>query len=217
MVYAHVSTQVCWARSAGNSTIKMHVLLLLLLFLSRFQIAELFCQCKIKCIVPPSPLPTDTAKVPVNYVGKLLEGFTVSAKPLPQKKVFPPPPLPKGFRPFHKFKKTAEQLAQEAVGEKPAATGQPPSRQKLNAVERGMMLDESPIASECLGVGCELLQVVITCWVLLQRRKVWGEGVHKWLVMLCFFSVWISTELTGACFCCWYMWIGKGELRNADF
>ena len=152
----------------------MHVLLLLLLFLSRFEIAELFCQCKIKCIVPSSPVPTDTAKVPVNYVGKLLEGFTLSAKPLPQKKMFPPPPLPKGFRPFHKFKKTAEQLAQEAVGEKPAATGQPPSRQKLNAVERGMMLDESPIASECQGVRCELLQVLITCWVLLQRRK--GRG-----------------------------------------
>ena len=92
--------------------------------------------------------PTEKPKVPVNYVGKLLEGFTLSAKPLPQKKVFPAPSLPRGFQPFHKFKRTAEQLAQEAVGEKPAAAGQRPNQQKLNAVERGVMLDESPIASE---------------------------------------------------------------------
>ena len=186
------------------------------MFLSRFQIAELFCQCKIKCIVPSSPLPTDTAKVPVNYVGKLLEGFTLSAKPLPQKKVFPPPPLPKGFRPFHKFKKTAEQLAQEAVGEKPAATGQPPSWQKLNAVERGMMLDESPIASECLGVRCELLLVLITSWVLLQRRKVVGGGLGGGGVtsdlLCCVSSVcgFLQNSLGHFC-CCWYMWISVRE------
>ncbi|XP_070201013.1 G patch domain-containing protein 1-like isoform X2 [Littorina saxatilis] len=86
-------------------------------------------------------------KVPVSYVGKLLEGFTLSDKPLPKKKVFHPPTLPSTFRSFHTFKKTAEQLAQEAVGEMPAALGQRPGQQKLNAVERGMMLDETPIAA----------------------------------------------------------------------
>ncbi|XP_076469895.1 G patch domain-containing protein 1-like [Babylonia areolata] len=86
-------------------------------------------------------------KVPVSYVGKLLEGFTLSAKPLPPKKVFPPPTLPRGFQPFHKFKKTAEQLAQEAIGETPVSARPSQGQQKLNAVERGLMLDEKPIAT----------------------------------------------------------------------
>ncbi|KAL8590611.1 hypothetical protein ACOMHN_011047 [Nucella lapillus] len=89
----------------------------------------------------------DPPKVPVSYVGKLLEGFTLSDKPLPPKKVFRAPTLPKGFKPFHRFKKTAQQLAQEAIGETPVTAGRQSGQQKMNAVERGLMLGETPVAS----------------------------------------------------------------------
>ncbi|XP_053401441.1 G patch domain-containing protein 1-like isoform X2 [Mercenaria mercenaria] len=44
-------------------------------------------------------------ETPVGYVGKMLDGFTLSAKKLVQKKDFPPPKLPRDFRPVHSFTK----------------------------------------------------------------------------------------------------------------
>ncbi|KAL4234390.1 G patch domain-containing protein 1 [Mactra antiquata] len=40
---------------------------------------------------------------PVSYVGKMLDGFTLSSKKLVQDKDFPPPKLPRDYRPVHKF------------------------------------------------------------------------------------------------------------------
>jgi hypothetical protein len=48
-----------------------------------------------------------------------------------------------------RFKKTAEQLAQEAIGEVTTGTKTAAGQQRLTAVERGQLLDEMPIASKC--------------------------------------------------------------------
>ncbi|PVD20833.1 hypothetical protein C0Q70_18994 [Pomacea canaliculata] len=69
-----------------------------------------------------------------------------TAKLLPQKKVFPPPTLPCTFRPFHRFRKTAEQLAQDAVGDTFSGKKLRDSH-KQTAVDRGLLLGETPLAS----------------------------------------------------------------------
>ncbi|KAM9366274.1 G patch domain-containing protein 1 [Symphorus nematophorus] len=38
-----------------------------------------------------------------SYVGKILEGFTLSQKPAEEKTIFPPPSLPPDYRPVHRF------------------------------------------------------------------------------------------------------------------
>ncbi|XP_052815350.1 G patch domain-containing protein 1-like [Mya arenaria] len=48
-------------------------------------------------------------QTPVGYVGQLLDGFSLSSKKLVQKKDFPPPSLPRDFRPVHRFKKSDDQ------------------------------------------------------------------------------------------------------------
>lgn len=48
-------------------------------------------------------------QIPVGYVGKMLEGFKLSSTPLIQKKHFPPPTLPRNFRPVHVFRKPEEE------------------------------------------------------------------------------------------------------------
>lgn len=73
----------------------------------------------------------------------------MSAKLLPQKKVFPPPTLPCTFRPFHRFHKTAEQLAQDAVGDTFSGKKLRDSH-KQTAVDRGLLLGETPLACRYL-------------------------------------------------------------------
>lgn len=41
----------------------------------------------------------------IGYIGKVLEGFKLTDKPLHQRKSFPPPELPRHFRPIHVFQK----------------------------------------------------------------------------------------------------------------
>ena len=92
--------------------------------------------------------PSADSSVNVNYVGKILDGFTLSIKPLLQKKIYFPPILPPGFRPVHRFKKTPQQLVMESIGECSHDGSQKYNKSKLNAVERGLMLGEKPIARE---------------------------------------------------------------------
>ncbi|KAK3085935.1 hypothetical protein FSP39_010983 [Pinctada imbricata] len=76
---------------------------------------------------------------PIGYVGKVLEGFTLSDKPLKPKKLFPPPPLPQGYnvRQRHQFRK---KFSKPDVEEQKKQT--PESH---DAVSRGLTLGEVPI------------------------------------------------------------------------
>ncbi|CAG5116801.1 unnamed protein product, partial [Candidula unifasciata] len=80
--------------------------------------------------------------VPVSYVGKLLEGFTLSSQPLVAKKKFPPPVLPPRFKPQHWFRRRRE------VSHLPASLitdDQGAGQRNITAVDRGLMLGETPI------------------------------------------------------------------------
>ncbi|CAL1536527.1 unnamed protein product [Lymnaea stagnalis] len=79
--------------------------------------------------------------VPVTYVGKLLEGFCLSSKQLKPKKKYPPPVLPRHFRPQHWFRKKRE------LGHLPDSLTSDDKGQerKLTAVDRGLMLGELPV------------------------------------------------------------------------
>ena len=117
------------------------------------------------------------AQTPVGYVGKMLEGFKLSSTPLVQKKHFPPPTLPRNFRPVHVFKK--QEVENQSIGwfpgpdrskphfRKPEDTenqsGQGPpasAREKpqfTDAVSRGMALGEQPFVGMSL---CQLFSCV---------------------------------------------------------
>ncbi|XP_052215401.1 G patch domain-containing protein 1-like isoform X1 [Dreissena polymorpha] len=56
-------------------------------------------------------------QTPVGYVGKMLEGFSLSSKKLVQSKEFPPPSLPRDYRPVHTFPKPVSAI--------PSSVGQP--------------------------------------------------------------------------------------------
>lgn len=44
----------------------------------------------------------------IGYIGKVLEGFKLTDKPLHQRKSFPPPELPRHFRPIHVFQRPSD-------------------------------------------------------------------------------------------------------------
>ncbi|KAJ8302704.1 hypothetical protein KUTeg_019100 [Tegillarca granosa] len=76
-----------------------------------------------------------TQQTPVGYVGKILEGFTLSSKTLKPRKVFPPPQIPRSFKPFHHFERSTKQKKSRFDEE----------NQDLNAVSRGLSLGEKPV------------------------------------------------------------------------
>ncbi|XP_059178813.1 G patch domain-containing protein 1-like [Physella acuta] len=88
--------------------------------------------------------------VPVTYVGKLLEGFKLSSTTLMPKKKYPPPALPAHFRPQHWFRKKRQ------ISHLPDSTEQQGQKKsdQMNAVDRGLMLGETPI----LGSVFDLIQ-----------------------------------------------------------
>ena len=100
----------------------------------------------VYCPVIPLPyfsIPGQTS-TPVGYVGKMLEGFKLSSTPLIQKKDFPPPSLPRNFRPVHVFKKPDEEN-QSGVGPPGGTRGQP---QFTDAMSRGVALGEQPFVGK---------------------------------------------------------------------
>ncbi|CAI9161817.1 unnamed protein product [Rangifer tarandus platyrhynchus] len=87
------------------------------------------------------------------YIGKILDGFSLASKPLSSKKIYPPPELPKDYRPVHYFRPvvaaTSEnshllQVLSESAG-KPTNDPGTHSRHQLNACKRGELLGETPI------------------------------------------------------------------------
>ncbi|XP_010847240.1 PREDICTED: G patch domain-containing protein 1 isoform X2 [Bison bison bison] len=89
----------------------------------------------------------------LRYVGKILDGFSLASKPLSSKKIYPPPELPRDYRPVHYFRPvvaaTSEnshllQVLSESAG-KPTNDRGTRSRHQLNACKRGELLGETPI------------------------------------------------------------------------
>ncbi|XP_070244101.1 G patch domain-containing protein 1 isoform X2 [Bos mutus] len=89
----------------------------------------------------------------LRYVGKILDGFSLASKPLSSKKIYPPPELPRDYRPVHYFRPvvaaTSEnshllQVLSESAG-KPTNDPGTRSRHQLNACKRGELLGETPI------------------------------------------------------------------------
>lgn len=75
--------------------------------------------------------------VPVEYVGNLLEGFTLSGKKLPPRKIFPPPHLPKDYKPVHTFREVDKYRGSHSMT-------------KQDAVSRGLTLGETPVFGKFL-------------------------------------------------------------------
>ena len=71
----------------------------------------------------------------------MLEGFRLSSTPLIQKKDFPPPQLPRKFKPVHVFRKPEEEENQSTMGPPGSARGKP---QFTDAMSRGVALGEQP-------------------------------------------------------------------------
>ncbi|XP_023393466.1 G patch domain-containing protein 1 [Pteropus vampyrus] len=95
----------------------------------------------------------------LRYVGKILDGFSLASKPLSSKKIYPPPELPRDYRPVHYFRPvvaaTSEnshllQVLSESAGQ-PIRDPGTHSRHQLNASKRGELLGEKPIQGIPLG------------------------------------------------------------------
>ncbi|GAA6076159.1 G patch domain-containing protein 1 isoform X2, partial [Tachysurus ichikawai] len=87
------------------------------------------------------------------YVGKILEGFTLAPKPAEAKTVFPPPVLPRDFRPVHHFRPVVDassvsplvaQALQASRGQLSQDAPQQ-SRHTLDSTQRREMLGETSL------------------------------------------------------------------------
>ncbi|XP_004439839.1 PREDICTED: G patch domain-containing protein 1 [Ceratotherium simum simum] len=96
----------------------------------------------------------------LRYIGKILDGFSLASKPLSSKKIYPPPELPRDYRPVHYFRPvvaaTSEnshllQVLSESAG-KPMHDPGTHSRHQLNASKRGELLGETPIQGSATSV-----------------------------------------------------------------
>nr|KAF6409959.1 G-patch domain containing 1 [Rousettus aegyptiacus] len=96
----------------------------------------------------------------LRYVGKILDGFSLASKPLSSKKIYPPPELPRDYRPVHYFRPvvaaTSEnshllQVLSESAGQ-PIHDPRTHSRHQLNASKRGELLGEKPIQGSATSV-----------------------------------------------------------------
>ncbi|XP_044517383.1 G patch domain-containing protein 1 [Gracilinanus agilis] len=96
----------------------------------------------------------------IRYVGKILDGFSLASKPLSSKEIYPPPELPKDYRPVHYFRPfinaTSEnshlrQALSESTG-KILSDMSKQSRYQLNASKRGEMLGETPIQGSATSI-----------------------------------------------------------------
>ncbi|XP_038609959.1 G patch domain-containing protein 1 isoform X1 [Tachyglossus aculeatus] len=89
----------------------------------------------------------------IRYMGKILDGFSLASKPSSSKKIYPPPELPKDYRPFHYFRPVIAagsenshllQALAESSGKLSVAMPQQ-SRHQLNASKRRELLGETPL------------------------------------------------------------------------
>ncbi|XP_054444958.1 G patch domain-containing protein 1 isoform X2 [Pteronotus mesoamericanus] len=96
----------------------------------------------------------------LRYIGKILDGFTLASKPLSSKKIYPPPELPRDYRPVHYFRPVVAatsdnshllQVLSESAGKAIHDPGTH-SRHQLNASKRGELLGETPIKGAATSV-----------------------------------------------------------------
>ncbi|XP_045387852.1 G patch domain-containing protein 1 isoform X2 [Lemur catta] len=96
----------------------------------------------------------------LRYIGKILDGFSLASKPLSSKKIYPPPQLPRDYRPVHYFRPVVAassenshllQVLSESAGK---ATQDPgtQSRHQLNASKRAELLGETPVKGSATSV-----------------------------------------------------------------
>ncbi|KAJ8407905.1 hypothetical protein AAFF_G00269490 [Aldrovandia affinis] len=87
------------------------------------------------------------------YLGKILEGFTLAANSKDTKTIYPPPTLPRDYRPVHYFRPVLDlasvspQVAlalQASVGHM-TQDSQPKGRHQLDSSQRGELLGESSL------------------------------------------------------------------------
>ncbi|XP_028258548.1 G patch domain-containing protein 1 isoform X2 [Parambassis ranga] len=71
-----------------------------------------------------------------SYLGKILEGFTLAQNPAKEKTVFPPPSLPRDYRPIHRFHPSAPSLS--------SLPGVSPALAEALRTSRGHMVKEEP-------------------------------------------------------------------------
>ncbi|XP_067441518.1 G patch domain-containing protein 1 isoform X1 [Thunnus thynnus] len=70
-----------------------------------------------------------------SYLGKILEGFTLAQKPVEEKTIFPPPSLPRDYRPVHRFRPSVDVSALSGVS---------PALAEALRASRGHMVKEEP-------------------------------------------------------------------------
>ncbi|XP_075939293.1 G patch domain-containing protein 1 isoform X1 [Anarhichas minor] len=70
-----------------------------------------------------------------SYIGKILEGFTLAQNPSEDKPVFPSPPLPRDYRPVHRFRPSLNASGLSGVS---------PALAEALRVSRGHMVPEEP-------------------------------------------------------------------------
>ncbi|XP_045702708.1 G patch domain-containing protein 1 isoform X1 [Phyllostomus hastatus] len=96
----------------------------------------------------------------LRYVGKILDGFSLASKPLSSKKIYPPPELPRDYRPVHYFRPVVAatsdnshllQVLSESAGKAVHDQGTH-SRHQLNASKRGELLGETPAKGSATSV-----------------------------------------------------------------
>ncbi|XP_066438288.1 G patch domain-containing protein 1 isoform X1 [Eleutherodactylus coqui] len=93
----------------------------------------------------------------LQYIGKMLEGFCLATQSPPSKKIYPPPDLPRDYRPVHYFRPVLAENSQNSavlqamIGESSLKPGvapvkeQPAGRHQLNSSQRRDMLGEAPL------------------------------------------------------------------------
>lgn len=119
---------------------------------------------------------TGDKSTPVGYIGKVLEGFTISTKKLKTKRGFGPPNIPKDFKPIHKFRKTLESI-NEHLRHIPGTSEGPVIRpKKLDAVSRGLALGESPVIGKYI--------------IIRQLLKTSSRSIHQQCQALVYGSLW---------------------------
>uniref|UniRef100_A0A3P9NRI7 G patch domain containing 1 n=1 Tax=Poecilia reticulata TaxID=8081 RepID=A0A3P9NRI7_POERE len=94
------------------------------------------------------------------YLGKILDGFTLAQKPLQQKTVFPPPNLPRDYRPVHFFRPPVDvsrlcgvspalaEALRSSRGHMVKEEAQQGGRHQLDSGQRGALLGEDALQGE---------------------------------------------------------------------